>query len=146
MTEANIYEHVAHYMRVKHPGVVLHFDLSGVHNPSPVTRSLYSRLNGRAWPDLYIAEPTFFPVSVNACGGLFLEIKSEGTRLKKRDGSWASPHIAEQAEILRTLQSHGFIAQFSVGLDETLEFIESYLSLAPGYPTAEDQSINEGYF
>lgn len=128
MTETQIYEQIARYLNFKHPKVIYHFDLSGIHNPSPRTRGLYSRLNGRAFPDLFIAKSVFRTESVDVANGMFLEIKREGTRLTKRDGSWASPHIAEQAAMLEALAAQGYIAQLACGLDEALELIESYLS------------------
>src|SRR4051794_462322 len=103
MTEADLYEQIAQYMNLKHPGVLYHFDLSGLWTPSHKARNLYGRLNRRAWPDLFIAKRAY-SYSLNEDGqktyqldspiypGLFLEIKRDGTRLKKRDGSWASDH------------------------------------------------------
>ncbi len=131
MHETDLYEQLAQYLNMKYPGALYHFDLMGVHNPSPVSRGLYSRLNGRAWPDLFIAEPVFMPSSINVYRGLFLELKRAGTRLQKRSGEWASQHIAEQAKLLLDLQDRGFVAQFAVGLDEAVSLIESYFLGTP---------------
>jgi hypothetical protein len=68
------------------------------------------------------------PNSTNIYYGLFLEIKAPGVRLKKRDGTWANDHIAEQAAVLDALQEAGYIAQFAVGLHECIELVESYLT------------------
>lgn len=121
-TEAQIYEQVASWMRYQHPGVAFHMDLAGVHNPSPRTRALYGRVNRRAWPDLVVAEPRA------GYGGLYLEIKKDGTRIKKRNGDWASPHIEEQAEVLHELRTAGYVADFSVGFEQTKQMISSYLN------------------
>ena len=78
---------------------------------------------------MLIAKPTCY----ENCGadiwahGLFLELKKEGTRLKKKDGEWASPHIAEQAEVLRKLRDRGYAAEFVVGFDEAKKVIDDYL-------------------
>lgn len=128
-TESDLYEQIARYLNLRYPQVVYHFDLAGVHNPSPSTRALYGRLNRRAWPDLFIAEPVLMPGKPSkrkAYQGLFLELKRAGTRLKTRDGRWASPHIAEQAAMLADLQDKGYIAQFACGFVETQEIIDSY--------------------
>src|SRR3954451_7317011 len=99
MREDDLYGQIAQYIRVKYPGVPYHFDLSGMWTPSHKARNLYGRVNERAWPDLFVAKQAY-AYSTNEQGlktfmadgpvypGLFLELKREGTRLKKRDGSW----------------------------------------------------------
>lgn len=72
---------------------------------------------------MFIAEP----VGYLGQSGLFLELKREKTRLKKKDGTWASPHIAEQAEMLEQLRARGYGAEFAVGFDEAKEIIDNYL-------------------
>lgn len=58
--------------------------------------------------------------------GLFIELKRDGTRIKKRDGSYASDHIAEQAKLLSLLEDQGYLAVFAVGFDEARQVIDSY--------------------
>lgn len=125
MREDALYEQLARYLNLKHPGTVFHFDLSGVWTPSHKARNLYGRLNRRAWPDLFIAQAGHMedvPYS-----GLFIELKREGTRLRKKTGEWASEHIAEQAAVLAELAGLGFGAAFAVGFDEAAELIDNYL-------------------
>lgn len=113
------------------------------------------RQNGgrRAWPDMFIAKSCeWFPYQCRLplldqyeryaaqgiycydldCDelilhGLFLELKKEGTRLKKRNGDWATPHIAEQAAVLEKLRSRGYCAEFAVGFEEAKRIIDEYL-------------------
>jgi hypothetical protein len=59
--------------------------------------------------------------------GLYLEIKKEGTRLKKKDGTWANEHIAEQVEMLNKLRARGYAAAFAVGFDGAQTIIDDYL-------------------
>lgn len=59
--------------------------------------------------------------------GLFLELKKEGTRLKKKNGDWATEHIAEQAEVLEKLRERGYGAEFAVGFAEAKKMIDGYL-------------------
>lgn len=141
MHETDLYEQLAQYLHLKYPNVPYHFDLAGVNNPSRYSRSLYGRLNRRAWPDLYIARPMPYPGLEDPAkwySGLFLELKKEGTRLRKRDGSWSSDHIAEQAAVLDELQAAGYIAQFAVGYDEAVQLIESYLGDEPASADTEE--------
>lgn len=59
--------------------------------------------------------------------GLFLELKKEDTRLKKKNGDWATKHIAEQAEVLGELRQRGYCAEFAVGFEEAKKIIDEYL-------------------
>jgi hypothetical protein len=132
--ESALYEQTARYLRYAHSEVIFHYDLSGVWTPSHQQRNLYGRLNSRAWPDLFIASRKYVYERVNGrrilkgtSFGLFIEQKREGTRLKKRDGTWASDHTAEQAAVLESLRAQGYVAEFAVGIDETIAVIEKYL-------------------
>src|SRR3954451_8639266 len=129
MREDDLYGQIAEYIRVKYPRVPYHFDLSGVWTPSHKARNLYGRVNQKAWPDLFIGKAQSFTRDNPAPDyhGLFLDLKREGTRLKKKDGTWASLHIAEQATMLDLLAEQGYVAQFAVGYDQAVALIDSYL-------------------
>lgn len=59
--------------------------------------------------------------------GLYIELKKEGTHLKKKNGDWATEHIAEQAKVLEDLRSRGYCAEFAVGFEEAKKIIDEYL-------------------
>lgn len=141
-TEENLYEQVARYMALKHPDVLYHFDLSGMWTSSHHLRNLYGRLNRRAFPDLFIYRTTMFDGTTNPCAGLALELKREGTKLKRtkdltkllkgdthlrRAGDWWDAHIEEQAAVLDELRNSGYYAEFAVGLATAVMLIDSYL-------------------
>lgn len=127
MSEIDLYEQIAQWMNLKHPDVLYHFDLSGVWTPSHKQRNLYGRLNKRAWPDLFIAHPCPTMIGVK---GLFLELKKDGVKLYKSDGTLrANPHHAEQYAMLVTLRVEGYMAMFAVGFDEATKIIDNYLSV-----------------
>ena len=90
--------------------------------------AVQKRQNGgrRAWPDMFIAEPNMLPDGRGSFG-LFIELKREGTRLKKKDGKWASPHIEEQADVLDRLTFRGYRAEFACGFEEAKKLIDNYL-------------------
>lgn len=134
--ESAIYEQLAQYVRLKYPTVSrrMHFDMMGVNNPSKYTRSMYGRLNMSGWPDFLLAHSAMMPGSTEVYFGLFLEIKRAGTRLKTKDGRWASRHIAEQAEVLIDLQEAGHVAQFACGIDECMQLVDSYMSSSVPIP------------
>lgn len=123
MSEAELQKNLATFIRLQYPNAVFHSDFgSGVKltYKQAITQKIQ---NGgrRAWPDLFIAEPR------GKYHGLFVELKKDGVRLKKKNGDWATEHIWEQAEVLEELRKRGYKAEFSVGFNETIELIDEYL-------------------
>lgn len=113
---------LSNYLQARHPNVLFHFDFGSGTKLSKGQAVKQHRLNRRSWPDFFLA----------VCGssyyrGLFLELKRDGTRLVKRNGDWASEHIAEQAAVLERLKEQGYVAHFAVGLDDAVKYVEQYL-------------------
>jgi hypothetical protein len=145
--ESILHQQVADYLRLQYPDVLFHSDFgSGV--KLTINQAIrQKRLNGgrRAWPDLFIAESKKKDVvtevfedgikvttldRVREFAGLMIELKKEGTRLKKKNGDWATPHIAEQAAVLEELRKRGYKAEFAVGFDGdkgAKKIIDNYL-------------------
>lgn len=132
MKESDLQIQVADYLRLQYPDVLFHSDFGSGIKLTMGQAAKQKRQNGgrRAWPDFFVAQPaqrsSEYP---EACYkfGLFLEFKKEGTRLKKRNGEWASEHIAEQAAVLEMLRYRGYVAEFAVGFDEAKRIIDEYL-------------------
>lgn len=59
--------------------------------------------------------------------GLMIELKRSGTRLAKKNGDWASDHIAEQAEMLKMLRMRGYCAEFAIGAKDAIDLITDYM-------------------
>ena len=133
MSEAELQANVALFLRCNYPDVLFHSDFGSGIKLKPWQAKAQKIQNGgrRAWPDMFIAEPrsTF----TTLYHGLFIELKKEGTRLKKKNGDWASDHIAEQAEVLETLRNKGYKAEFAVGIFEATDLIDEYLGGKNGY-------------
>lgn len=133
MTEHQLYEQIAIYLQTQCPNVIYRFDLAADLKLTQGQAVKHKRLHPkRGYPDLFIAEP--MPRKVDGSwnyeyNGLFIELKKDGTRLKKKDGSWATPHIAEQADMLERLEFRGYKAVFAVGFDEAKKVIDDYLGL-----------------
>lgn len=156
MSEAELQEAVARYLVYHYPEVMFHSDFGSGIKLTANQAKRQKRQNGgrRAWPDMTIAEPRidecvgardyeppFFHASspgiyvgASELGdektiwtGLYLELKKEGTRLKKKNGDWATEHIAEQAEVLEKLRERGYCAEFAVGLEQAKKIIDEYL-------------------
>ena len=124
--EYNTCKALSQYLRLQYPNLTFHWDLAGL-NLSRAQAGMMKVLQyGRGWPDLFIASEGF--VSGKHYKGLFLEIKADGTRLRKRDGTWATPHIAEQYNRHIELRKSGYYACFAVGFDEAKEIIDGYLN------------------
>lgn len=156
MTEAELQVAVADYLRLQYPDVIFHSDFGSGVKLTPGQAAKQKRQNGgrRAWPDLEIAhpridkyvdsrdyEPPHFHITSpgiylgaselgderNIWAGLYIELKKEGTHLKKKNGGWATEHIAEQAKVLEDLRQRGYCAEFAVGFDEAKRIIDEYL-------------------
>lgn len=138
MNESDLQCQVADYLCLQYPDVLFHSDFGSGTRLTVGQAIKQKRQNGgrRAWPDMLVAEPrhrfeitekerTEYYSTVYA--GLFLELKKDGTRLKKKNGEWATDHIAEQAEVLEELRQRGYCAEFTVGFDEAKKIIDDYL-------------------
>lgn len=126
MNEQELQTWIGDYLRIQYPHVLYHADFGSGTKLTPAQAMRQKRQNGgqRGYPDLFIIERT------DEYAGLFIELKREGVRLRKKDGSWATTHIAEQAEMLERLKRRGFKATFAVGFDEAKEIIDNYLKEA----------------
>ena len=122
MSEKTLHRGVCDYIRYQYPEVMFNTDLSGsmklTIGQAVALKSLRSQ---RGFPDLTIYEPR------NGWHGLFLELKKEGEKLYKKDGSPTTPHISEQLECLLKLRLRGYCVAFAVGFDEAKMLIDDYL-------------------
>lgn len=131
MTEHQLYEQVALYLQMRYPRAIYRFDLAADLKLTPGQAVRHKKLHRfRGYPDLFVAYPV--PRCVNGSWnheyhGLMIELKKEGTRLRKRNGDWASDHIAEQAAVLERLEDAGYRAVFAVGFDEARKIIDEYM-------------------
>lgn len=123
---------VAEYLALAYPKVMFHSDFGSGTHLSHKQSAIQRRQNAgrRGWPDLFIAAPREKDkngVTVRY-GGLFLELKKEGTRIYKKDGTPATPHIAEQLEVLRDLELRGYKAKIVAGFSQAKREIDEYLT------------------
>lgn len=127
MKESDLQIMVADYLRLRYPNVLFHSDFGSGIKLTIGQAAKQKRQNGgrRAWPDMFIAEP--MEVNGRIYNGLLVELKKEGTRLTKKNGEYASQHIAEQAEVLERLNFRGYKATFAIGFEEAKEIIDDYL-------------------
>ena len=131
-SEAILQQQVADYLRLQYPNVLFRSDFGAGLRMTMGQAVRQKRLNGgrRAWPDMFIAQPMEADkgqISWRRYHGLFIELKKDGTRLKKKSGEWASEHIAEQAAMLSDLQDRGYKATFAIGFEDAKLQIDEYL-------------------
>ena len=110
------------YWHLQHPDILIFADMKGI-NLNIVT-AVAAKDAGctRGWPDLFIARKN------KGFAGCFIELKRTGTRLRKKNGEWASPHIAEQDNVQQKLRDEGYYAEFAVGFDEAVRQAEEYVA------------------
>lgn len=112
---------IALYMKLQYPDVIYRFDMAGL-NLSIAQAGMNKAIQcGKGWPDLFIAEPR------HPYKGLFLELKAEGVKLQNKDGSYATPHLKEQYDMLYKLRLKGYWSDFAVGFDQAKNKIDEYL-------------------
>lgn len=138
-SEHNLYEQIARYLQLQYPNVIYRFDIGADLKLTMGQAVKHKRLHPeRGYPDLFIAEPKnikvktalgndYSLVETKTLGGLYLEIKKDGEKLTKKDGSWRTPHIAEQAEALEKLRAKGYKAEFGIGFEKCTQIIDEYL-------------------
>lgn len=129
MSESQLQIAVANYLATRYPDVLFHSDFgSGVRLTAGQAKVNSAQNAGRrGWPDLFVAERCWDEERHQLWQGLFIELKTEGTRLRKKSGEWASLHIAEQAEVLRGLRSAGYWSAFAIGFEQAKNIIDHYL-------------------
>lgn len=135
MKESDLQVKVANYLVQNYPEIQFHSDFGSGIKLTKGQAMKQKRQNGgrRGWPDMFIAEPRDIEVDyeyttiVEHYNGLMIELKKDGTRLHKKDGSWATEHIAEQAETLQALQDRGYETYFAVGFEKAKQIIDEYL-------------------
>ena len=132
-SEHNLYEQIARYLQLQYPDVIYRFDLAADLKLTMGQAAKHKRLHPeRGYPDLFIAESSanIWDSPVREWGfyfGLYIEIKKDGEKLTKKDGSWRTPHITKQAEMLEKLRERGYKAEFGIGFEGCKKIIDEYL-------------------
>jgi len=135
MREHDLYKMIADYLRYQYPQVIYRFDLAADLKLTMGQASKHKRLQRyRGYPDLFIAEPDIGKTDGSRRAfkkiwfGLFIELKREGTRIYKKDGTLVSDaHIREQYDMLNDLRARGYAAEFACGFDEAKKLIDGYM-------------------
>lgn len=120
MLERDIHNGLVKYIKLQYPQAYIHSGLEGLHLPAKARLTIIKQGGQRGYPDLSIY--------LNGTA-LHIELKREGTRLKKKNGEWASEHIEEQAKWLSVLKMCNIDAEcfFAIGFDAAKAVIDYVL-------------------
>lgn len=123
--EESVQMRIVKYLREQYPDVLYRADTTAGMSLSIGQAVKMKRLGGnsRNWPDFFIAE-------VNSeYSGLFLELKRDGVKIFKADGSlYKNEHHESQYETLLKLREKGYAANFAIGFEDAKSQIEKYLN------------------
>jgi len=120
--EENLHIAICSYLRLQHPDVIFTSESSGVRLTMGQAVKAKKMRSGSKLPDLWILEPR------KDFAGLFIEIKKESPYNKS--GGWKTPHIAEQAAMMRRLKDKGYMPLFIWTFEKAKLEIDSYLALS----------------
>lgn len=153
--EQGVHKAVCQYIRVQYPKAPFRTDGAGLWL-SKTQAGIYASMQYKpGWPDLFIAYPmrhTFDDGHTVQYAGLFIELKKDGTVLKRpkdgkfvvkgdykirKAGDWYDRHIEEQADMLRQLNSLGYLARFAVGFDKARKIIDWYMDIKKELPLGD---------
>lgn len=119
--EENIQLAVCAYIKSQYPKVIFMCDLaSGMKMPIWIAAKNKKMRSSRGQPDLFVAQPHEY------YSGLFIELKTEASRLKS-GGIAKSEHHDEQEAILQRLRDLTYKAEFACGFEEAKKLIDDYL-------------------
>lgn len=131
MTEKQLHEAVADYIRMQYPKTKYKTDLSGIYlgGKWSLMNFVKRTTSSPGFPDLVIYEvKRFDPLPAIQYHGLAIELKAEGNSPFKKDGTLKSdPHLKEQQEWLDHFTSIGFKSTFAIGFDEAKRIVDEYL-------------------
>ena len=133
--EETLHLRVCDYLRKNYPDVLFRTDFSSGMKMTPWQAAKHKKFQkGRAWPDLFIAESGVVRFKEGNLiinlrkNGMFLELKADGVKLYKKDGTLRkNKHIEEQAEMLEKLRNENYYAEFAIGYKDAIEQIREYL-------------------
>lgn len=122
--ESTLHSQVCSYLKIQYPKVLFMTDLSGIKLTIGQAVKLKYLRSGRAWPDLFIAEPR------GRFSGMFIELKADtpyrqGGMIKKNQ------HLEEQEKMLIELINRGYYCFFGYTFDGIKKTIDDYMRNVP---------------
>lgn len=123
-TEKELTKNICAFIKLNYPQVYFFTDPSGMFQKSwAAKQQLKQNRSKHAQLDIIILEPR------GKYHGLIIELKREGEKIFKKDGTYMSEHLVAQSISIFNLNNKGYYAAFCVGWDETIKTIKNYLKL-----------------
>jgi len=122
MTEKQTHIAFCKYMKLQYPDLIFITEASGLRLPIGMAKQLKSMRSTDGLPDIFIAR------AVRPYNGLFIELKRDGEKLTKLDGTYKTPHLENQATTMRKLYGEGYAVGFAIGLDEAVSILRKYMA------------------
>jgi hypothetical protein len=119
--EKDLHRSVCEYIKLQYPKTLFNSDMSGIKLTMGQAVQAKKLRSNQGFPDIVIYEKRG---NYSAC---FIELKREGEKLYKKDGSFVSDHIKEQHDCIIKLISRGYMACFAIGFDNAKGIIDAYL-------------------
>jgi hypothetical protein len=121
--EQSIHIQLCNYVRLKYPDVIFTSESSGIRLTMGQAVKAKKLRSSSKLPDFWMAEPR------GEYKGFFLELKRSRDEVFRKDGSLKKDeHVKGQMEILERLQKKGYYAYFACGIDEAIDFVDSYMA------------------
>lgn len=122
LSEEQIHFEICDFINKFYPDVIFLSDGSGLPLHIHIAKKFAKLKSNRGTPDLIVLEPK------NGYFGLCVELKIVGVRIFKKDKTYTSLHIEEQAELLKKLSRKGYYACFALGYKSAKKIVDDYLS------------------
>ncbi len=124
MSEYKTHKAICDYIKMQYPDVIFTSDASGIRLTIGNAKKMLALKAKCKIPDLLILEPK------GGFHGLILEIKKEGAKVFKKDGTlYSNKHLEAQDKTLFNLIVKGYMADFAIGFDHAKEVIDNYMKL-----------------
>lgn len=127
MNEESVHAQFVEYIKINHPDIIFNTDLAGLKLSIGLAKKIKQLRSSNGFPDVVIYEKG--TVKGKCYNGLFIELKRDGVRLYKRDGTRVkNEHFDEQHEMHDKLKERGYYACFAIGLNEAITILNTYLN------------------
>ncbi len=121
--EYYLHKAICHYISWHYKEVIYTTDLSGIRLNIGLAKQIKELKSSRGIPDLLILQPN------NQYHGLFLEIKSETSKILTKGGYIKKDlHLMEQYRIISRLKKLNYAAFFVCSFDAAKNIIDKYMA------------------
>lgn len=121
-SERDLQNSICRYIKLRYPKAKFRTDKDGQFAIRKTLADKKIQASAKGFPDLIIREAR------KGFKGLVIELKAEDASPFRKDGSLKDDeHLRDQQEWLDWFNNLGCKATFSVGWDDTKEFIDTYL-------------------